>query len=294
MGDSRKILVTGATGNIGSLLIPQIVESGAGVRAFVRDAAKGDALSQQGIDVIKGDLNDPESLALAVDGVDTVFTVLFNGPDAVAHGRNIISAAKKAGVRRIVKISGHGSSKSRIIADHDVLDAELVQSGLSYTIVKPTFFMQNAMMAAQTIASDGVFYLPLGDGRLGMIDIRDVADAAHAVLTSDGHDGQTYVLTGPTSVSMNDLAKAFSSALNREVSYVAVPPEAARESMLGMGLPEWTVDGFIELMVEFARNWGDGVTDNVERLTGHEARTIDRFAEDFAEVFGGSASALAR
>ena len=126
-----------------------------------------------------------------------------------------------------------------------------------------------------------------------MIDIRDIAEAAHAVLTTEGHEGKTYVLTGPESISFHDVARALSGALGKEVSYVDVPPEAGKEAMMGMGLPEWIVDGFMELMAEFADNWGDRTTANVETLTGHAARSIDQFAADFRTVFGGGVTAAA-
>ena len=183
--------------------------------------------------------------------------------------------------------SGYGTSKSRIIQVHEEIEKELEQSGLTYTLVKPTFFMQNTMMAAQTVASDGAVYMPCKNGRLGMIDIRDIAEVALKVLTSEGHEGKTYVLTGPASISFHDVATELSRALSKEVAYVDVPLDAARESMLGMGMPEWTVDGFMELFEGFSEGFADKTTPYVERLTGHPARSFETFARDFVQVFGG-------
>lgn len=290
---SKKVLVTGATGNIGSLLVPALVQSGVSVRALLRDEAKAETLRYSGVEVMIGDLDQPETLARAVEGVDTISLITWNGPTAEQQGKNVIEAALKAGRPHVVKASAYGSEGSRLIQQIEAVDGALVASGLPYTFIKPTFFMQNIMMAAQTISEGGAIYMPFKDGKVGMIDVRDVAEATHAVLTSEGHAGRDYVLTGPQSVSFHDVAKAFSETLGKEVSYVDVPPEAAKESMVGMGLPEWIVEGYLELFEGFAANWGDRTTGSVEQLTGHGPRSIKQFSSDFAAVFGGAATPAA-
>jgi len=154
-------------------------------------------------------------------------------------------------------------------------------------MLKPTFFMQNTMMAKQTIASDGVIYWDLGDGELAMIDVYDVADSAAAVLTGRGRGGQSYILTGPEAISAHDVADAFSAVLDKDVNYLNVPPEAALESMMEMGLPEWIARGNGELMEGFSEGFADHTTDNVEKLTGHRPRSIEEFARDHKQVFAG-------
>jgi uncharacterized protein YbjT (DUF2867 family) len=144
------------------------------------------------------------------------------------------------------------------------------------------------MMGAQTIASDGMMYWDLGDGRIGMIDARDIVDAALGVLTTYGHEGKSYILTGPAAISMHDAAREFSTVLGKSVTYVNVPHEAALGSMVGMGFPEWIALGYTELDEGFSEGFADGVTNNVEVLSGHPARSFARFAGDFAPVFGGA------
>ena len=229
-----------------------------------------------------------ETLEGAVAGVDKIYLITSNGPTGTQQARNVIEATKRSGSSpHIVRQTGYGTNKSRIIQQHEEIEKELEKSGLPYTLVKPTFFMQNIMMAAQTVASDGVVYMPFKDGHLGMIDVRDIVDVALKVLTSEGHEGKTYVLTGPASISFHDVADGLSGALGRKVTYVDVPPEAARESMIGMGMPEWTADGFVELMEGFSEGYADSTTPHVEQLTGHPSRSFETFARDFAQVFGG-------
>ena len=284
------VLITGATGNVAGLLIPALQEAGEQVRALVHDVSKSQHLESLGVEVVVGDMERPETLAKAVAGVGQIYLITPNGPVGARQARNIIAAAKAAGTPKIVRQSGFGTSKSRIIQHHEEIEGELERSGLPYTVVKPTFFMQNVMMAAQTVASDGAVYVPMKDGRLGMIDARDVADVALKVLKSEGHHGKTYVLTGPASISFHDVAGGLSRALGKEVSYVDVPPEAAREAMVGMGMAEWIADGFVELFEGFSQGFADSTTSNVQELTGHPARSFETFARDYAAVFGETRS----
>lgn len=288
MANNGTVLVVGATGNVGSVLIPGLRSAGVSVRALVRDEAKVQPLRAQGVDVVLGDLDQPDTLDEAFSGVEKVYLVTWNGPTGGGHGHNIIEAAKRTSRPHIVNQGGHGSPKSRIIKDHILLEQELKDSGLAYTNVQPTFFMQNLMMAGQTVASDGAIYLPMKQGRIGMIDVRDIAAAAQAVLRGSGHEGKSYVLTGPRSISVNDVAAALTEALGKPVHYFDVPPEAAKQFMVGMGVPEWIADGFSELFEEFAINWGDHVSPSVEQLTGRPAISIEQFARDFAGAFGGA------
>ncbi len=282
------ILVTGATGNVASLLIPALRQAGEGVRALIHDDSKAQPLVDLGVDVVVGDMEKPETLDKAVAGADKIYLITSNGPTGAQQARNVIEAATRAGRSHVVRQSAFGTSKSRIIQQCEEIEKELPTSGLPYTVVKPTFFMQNIMMAAGTVASDGMIYMPFKDGRLGMIDVRDVADVALKVLTSGGHEGKTYVLTGPASISFHDVAAGLSRAIGKKVTYVDVPPAAARESFLAMGMPEWLADGYLELFEGFSEGFADVTTPHVEELTGHPARSFETFARDFAQAFGGT------
>jgi len=290
MTNTGKVLITGATGNTGSGLVPKLREAGVEVRAFVRDEAKAQALKDIGVEVVLGDLDRPETIEPAVEGVDKIYLLTWNGPTQEKQVENVLNAAKKAGNPHIVRHSMWGSEKSRIIQQGERAEQAIKSSGLPWTLLKPTFFMQNTMMAAQTIKSDGVIYWDTGNGKLGMIDVRDIVDSAYAVLTGSGHDGKSYILTGPKAISMQDVANTFSKVLGRDINYVNVPHEASLQSMVSMGFPEWIARGYGELMEGFSQGFASQVTDNVETLTGHPARSFEQFARDYIQVFAAQVS----
>lgn len=286
MANTGKVLVTGATGNTGSGLVPALRSAGVDVRAFVRNESKAQPLKDAGAEIVVGDLDRPETIEPAVEGVDKIYLLTWNGPTQAQQAENVIKAAKQAGKPHLVRHSMWGP-ESRIIKQGRQVEEALKSSGLPWTLLKPTFFMQNTMMAAQTIASDGVIYLAMKDGKLGMIDLRDIVDAAVAVLTGSGHEGKSYILTGPAAISFHDVAATFSKVLGKDVKYVSVPGEAALDSMLGIGMPEWIAKGYVELFEGFSENFANRATDNVAILTGHPARSFEQFARDYAQVFGG-------
>jgi uncharacterized protein YbjT (DUF2867 family) len=289
---SRKILVTGATGHVSSALIDELHgRPDVTVRAMVHDAAKGDALAARGVEVVVADLNNPRTFNGALDGVDAVFALAPMGPEAPSQNSNLLWAARRAGAPFVVRLSAVGAAHDAPTRNgrlHALSDAELIGSGLGWTILKPHFFMQNLLGTAGSIAAQGEFYLTMGRGRLGMVDVRDVAAAAAAVLTSpEAHDGQTYTLTGPASVSFDDVATALGTAIGRDVRYVPVSPDDARDALEGMGLGAWMADALGEYSVAYASGWGDFTTTAVSDITGRPPRGLDEFARDHAAAFIG-------
>ena len=228
MKNAEKILVTGATGNVGSLIIPILTNLGADVRALTRDESKAQGLKDSGVEVVVGDLEQPDTLGAAFRGVDKVLLITPPNPNQVIQAANGIQAAKRAASPFIVRLSagavqGMPGALPRVSAQHAEIDEMLKASGLSYNILRPHFFMQNTMMAAQTVASEGAVYMPIKDGNIGMIDARDIVDVAVKVLTGNGHEGKTYTLTGPASISFHEVAAALSKAVGKQVTYVDVP-----------------------------------------------------------------------
>ena len=298
----EKILVTGATGTVGGSLIVKLIDMHINIRALTRDESSARRLRQAGIEAVVGDLEIPETLDAAFRGVDRVFLLTAPSPNQVAQARNAIAAAGRANNPHIVRMSAmlaDSHSPARIGRQHAVIEAELKASGLPYTILNPHFFMQNTMMSASTVASGcpgckhGIVYMPLRDCKIGMIDVRDIAEVAATVLTDEnGHEGKAYTLTGPVSISFHDVAAGLEKALGKEVVYVDVPVEAAKESMAATwGVSDWFADAIGEYLTAFGKGMGDIVTDDVERVTGQPARSFETFARDFAPAFVRGAQA---
>ena len=268
---------------------------GADIRALVRDESKAQGLKDAGIEIVVGDLEKPHTLDAAFRGVDKVLLITPPNPNQVIQATNGIQAAKRSGSPFIVRLSAESVKEMpgalpRVSVQHAEIDDELRASGVPYTILKPHFFMQNTMIAAQTVASEGLVYMALKGGKIGMIDVRDVADVAVKILTEDSHEGKAYTLTGPASISFHDVAAVLSKALGKQVDYVNVPLEAARQAMISMGLPEWMADALGEYTTAFSEGYSDFTTDAVEIITAQPARSYETFASEFAQVFGGVVS----
>lgn len=283
------ILVTGATGTVGGEVARSLTARGERVRVLVRDGAKGAPFEQNGHEVAVGDFSDPASLDAALDGVDHVFLVCAAGPDQAELEGNVIDAAVRAGVDHLVKLSVAGADAGatvRFARIHAEVEEKLRASGLGYTLLQPNGFMQNSLAYAGSIAADGAFYAT--EGRVSWVDARDIGDAGAAALVDAGHQGETHVLTGPEGLTNADLAARLSEALGREVRYVEVTPEQAKESMLGMGFPEWTVDALVELFEDvYAKGYAADAASGVKDLTGNEPRTYAQFAADHREALAG-------
>lgn len=285
MADTGKSLVTGATGNTGSILVPSLREAGVDVRALVRDEARAQALKELAAETAVGDLEQPETITPALEGVDKDYLLTWNGPPQAEHAANVIEAAEETGELHIVRHSMWDPENSRIVQQGELVEEQLKSSNLSWTILRPTFFMQNLRMSAQTIASEAEMYWPLEDTEIAMIDIRDVVDCAVTVLTEEGHEGKTYTLTGPEANTFDEGAEAMTEALERDVEYVSVPDEAAEHAMVDMGMHEGGAEGYVELFEGFRAGYADHATDDVATLQGEPARSIEQFADDFAGMF---------
>jgi uncharacterized protein YbjT (DUF2867 family) len=292
MADAGKILITGATGNVGSAVLDNLGTTDVGLRALAHDESKARSLRDRGVEAIVGDFLQPETLSPALEGVGTVLLVTPIHPEQVTQASNVIKAAKESGNDlRIVRLSVHQAfhqAPARNSRQHAEIEDELASSGLPYTLLRPTTFMQNTLMAARTVASEGRIYQPFKDGRLGMIDARDIGEVAAKVLAEEGHEGKVYTLTGPAAISFYDVAQALSEVLGKEVSYVPIPLEKAKEAMLDMGLSEWRADVLIEYAKAHSEGYSNFTTEDAEQLTGHPATSYKEFATDFERVFRGA------
>jgi uncharacterized protein YbjT (DUF2867 family) len=291
MTNAGKILITGATGAVGGAVLDRLGGAGADVRVLTRDASKARALRERGVEAAVADFLQPETLAPALEGVRVIFLLTPISPAQVAQASNVIAAARETGRSpRIVRVSVQKAAHDapmRVARQHAEVEGVLRVSGLPYTLLRPQSFMQNTLMAAPTVRAEGTIYQPCKDGRLAMIDARDVGEVAAKVLTEAGHDGQVYTLTGPAAVSFHDVARALSEALGGAVRYVDVPPAAAQAALLRRGVSAWLAEALIEYAEAHSQGYSDYTTDDVPRLVGHPATPYARFARDFAPHFRG-------
>jgi uncharacterized protein YbjT (DUF2867 family) len=293
MAYSEKILITGATGNVGSALLNTLKTTDINLRVLAHDKSKVQSLRDRGIeDVVLGDFLKPETFVPALKDVSKVFLLTPISPQQVPQASNMIKAAKESGNDpHIVRLSVHQASHeapARNSRQHAQIEDELTSSGLPYTLLRPQSFMQNTLMAAPTVASEGKIYQPFKDGRLGMIDTRDIAEVAAKVLTEEGHEGKVYTLTGPAAISFYEVAKVLSEVLGKEVSYINIPLDAAKKAMLSRGIPEWKADTLTEYAKAHSEGYSDFITEDFERLAGHPSTSYKQFASDFEWVFRGA------
>jgi uncharacterized protein YbjT (DUF2867 family) len=281
---SQKVLVTGATGNTAALVAAQLRQQGVAVRALVRDVKKAEALARQGVELTVGDFETPASLETALAGITSVFLVTPPHPDASGMVDRFLAVATRSPLKpRIVRLSAikgsdHGPTDNT--RTHGRADRAIQDSGLPYVILRPSSFMQNLFGSAESVLAQGLLFQGTGEGRIGFIDVRDIADVAAAVLLDPQWDRGIYELTGPASLSSGDVATLVGEALGREVTFVPVTPEQVREGIVKRGWGEWTASIMADYSAAYARGWGDFTTTFVEKLAGHPARSYETFLRE--------------
>lgn len=286
------VLVTGATGSVGSALIAQL-SAGAPdtepVRALVPSPEERDDLRGFDVEVALGDFDQPETLDDALLGVRAVLLVAPAGPDLAARELAFLDAVARCPDRpHVVKIASLGweDPVSRLSADHGRVVARLRDTGIRHTVLAPNGFAQDLLRYAAMVQEESALLLPAGDGRVSHVDARDVAAvAAHILSRPDPHEGRSYDVTGPAAIGYAEVAEAIGAVAGREVTYVDSPADDVRKRMLGYGWSEWTVDGMLEVYAAYARGAGDVVTDEVEKATGRAGTDVPTFVRDHAAAF---------
>jgi uncharacterized protein YbjT (DUF2867 family) len=282
------ILVTGATGIAGSHVVQALHEGGQPVRAFVRDPDKARSRFGDAVELASGDFADLDSVHAAFEGVESVFLSCADDPRRVEWESRAIDVAAGSGVRRIVKLSSieaEPGSPAAFWDWHGRIEQHLRDSRIPSVMLRSNAFMSNVIAAAGQVGSEGRLYAPAGKARIAMIDPRDVGAVAATVLTSAGHEGQTYVLTGPEAISYAQVAAELSVATARPVEYVDVSDEAAKQGLIQAGLPDLIAEQVVEVFAMLRRGAGEQVTATVESLTGRPARDFGSFAHDHAHLF---------
>ncbi|MGW8884552.1 SDR family oxidoreductase [Streptomyces sp. NPDC055749] len=275
------ILVTGATGNIGSALVRELQAVGAGpLRGLTRDTAQ--AVFPEGVEAVQGDLTRPESLKPALDGVRSLFLVSRMGPDA-----DILEAAGRAGVEHVVLVSSitvqthpHLSPAGENLA----VERLVKDSGMAWTILRPTQFASNALWWAGAIHEHEAVRLPYADIGLPTIHPADIASVARAALTEPGHRGRTYALTGPERVTARQQVEAIGAALGRSLPVADISRQEAHRQLIDV-LGAEAADAVLDLTGGDINDELLMVRDTVSQITGASGRTFHQWAEENAAAF---------
>jgi uncharacterized protein YbjT (DUF2867 family) len=284
------ILVTGATGTVGREVIKQLAMEDVNVRAGVHSVITGENLKRlPGVEIVEIDFREPKSLHAAFTHVDRLMLITPLAEDQLEMAKNLVDEAKAKGVKHIVRLSALGAGAEpgiQLGRWHREIENYIEASGIPYTLIRPASYMQNLVhYNAASIKQEGKFYLPVGDGKLSCIDTRDIAAVAVKVLTTDDHYGETYEITGPETLSHQEMAALLSQATGKEINFVDVPEAAVREGMLSQHIPEQVVHALLELYAAHKSGKSAGVTNTVEEVTGRSPHTFRQFAKDYHECF---------
>ena len=285
------ILVTGAGGLNGGELVRRLSTKGVPVRALVRDAGRSDALSSlPQVEVVVGDMARPETLAEALRGVDRAMLISSANAAMLDVQSSFIRAARDAGVEHVVKLSGiipGVDSPFRFARMHAEAERTLEDSGMAFTHLRAGEFMPSYFRQVPNIVGRGILALPMDDARIASVDVGDIAEVAATVLTSSGHQGKTYELTGPEAHTMTEVAEILSAVIGKTIRYVNVAPEDARKAQLAAGMPAYLADGLFELYAERRKGMEGTVWPTIENVFGWKPTGFDDFARRNAPIFRG-------
>lgn len=279
---TNTLLITGATGTVGSVLVPALQATGTTVHAMSRKHR-----DIPGATTVLADLRDPASLEAALTGVTGVFLNSPSTPDAADLQSRFADIAQAAGVQRVVLLSQYAAdvdSPVRFLRWHAEVERHVRELDLEVTVLRPNLYLQSLLAFAANAARTGVLAAPIEEAAVSAIDTRDIADVAAAVLTESGHAGATYTLTGPRAVTHAEITAALSNASGRDITFAPVPTNQFAAALEGL-MPPWQLDGLLEDYAHYDRGEAAEVHTSVADLLGRPARSIKDFARDHAEAF---------
>ncbi|MET3861032.1 NAD(P)H dehydrogenase (quinone) [Dietzia sp. 2505] len=272
------LAVTGATGALGGSVARRLAERGVPQRLIVRSAERAPSLP--GADVAEASYEDREALADAVPGIETVFFVSGNeAADRESVHRSAVEAFAAAGVRRVVYTSFLGASPEASFTfarTHHATEEMIKATGMDYVFLRPSFYLDHVAGWAD---AEGVIRGPAGDGRIAWIAREDLAEAAAGVLTSEGHDGRTYDLTGDELLTLDETAARLTEATGKAYRFQdeSIDQAYASRRQGYPGTPEWELDGWVGTYLAISRGEMAVASGSVKELTGHRPRGISDF-----------------
>jgi uncharacterized protein YbjT (DUF2867 family) len=277
------ILVTGATGTVGREAIDVLQARGAEVAAVTRDPST--AALPDGVHVVGADPSKPQTLTAALGGVEAVLL----SPRAVSGATaELLSMAADRGAKRVVVLSAatvkYPVGQRRFVEQFESAEEAAKASGLAWTFLRSADFAANALAWAPQIRATGVVRGAYGNAATSPIHQRDIATIAADALLNAGHEGRSYVLTGPQSLNQYDKVRLIGQALGRELSFAEMPPEQVRQGMLAQGLPEEIPDRLLGSLADYALKPGP-TTDTVQRLLGRPALSFAQWASENTATF---------
>jgi uncharacterized protein YbjT (DUF2867 family) len=288
MPSTSRVLVTGATGNTGAVLLRLLEDRGVAVRAMIRHERDIARLGRTSASIVIGDFDNADSIVAALDGVDRAYLVTPSSIHAEAQQIRFAELAAAAGLRHLVKLSQFAADEAspvRFLRYHAVVERRIRELGLGYTFLRPNLYFQGFLAFRAMIRNEGRFFAPIGEARVSAVDVRDIAKVAAVSLTEPGHVGKTYTITGPAAVSHMEIAHALAEAIGREVTFVNVSSTDFSDALRTLGVPIWQVDGLIEDYAHYSRGEAAEVHTTVREVTGSEPLDVAAFACDFASLF---------
>ena len=281
------ILITGATGMVGSEVVKRLSAQGVEVRAVTRDPRKAEANQLPNVHFVQGDFDNADSIRRACSGVNRAF-LLTNSTERTERQQIAFTrVAQQSGVRHIVKLSqlhADANAPGRFLRYHAAVEAAVQASGLTFTFLRPNLYMQALLNFRQSIQEKSAFFAAAGDGRISAVDVRDLAEVAVAALTTSQHDNKIYSLTGPDALTFTEMAHHLSMTIGRTITFVDVPPESMRASLADLGFPAWQADGLLEEFAMYRRGEAAGVEAGVREALGRPPGSFGEFARDYAPL----------
>jgi uncharacterized protein YbjT (DUF2867 family) len=275
------ILITGASGTVGTEVVKALAEQGAPFRAAYRTRPQN---LPPGVEAVALDYDQPETLAPALRGVDTLFLL----STTVAPELSVAKEARAAGVRRVVKLSVLNSGEPGFTfgAWHRVAEDAIEQSGLLWTHLRPNGFMQNVInYMGQTVKGQGALYSSAAEAKVSTVDARDIGAVAARVLTEAGHEGKSYDLTGPAALGYADVAAILTRVLGRPITYVPITDEEYKRGSVAAGIPEAYADALVNLNANYREGKFARLSPDVQALLGRAPGTFEEFAEGHAAAW---------